>query len=333
MVRKVTDRPDTHPARLVPFVLVGLLPFLLLPLPGPGLDPALAAVGGALTVGAVLLFALTPWSRLSPAWRLAPAVVYLASVAILREAGGGNVSGLGPLVIVPAIGLALFAPRRLLAVGVVGAALVYWLPIPLIDDPERYPSSGWRIGLLLACMSMLLGLAIHRLREGLAEQAERLRSLALEDELTGLPNRRAWTTTVEGTLARSARHGAPVCVAVIDVDDFKAVNDRGGHAAGDRLLASLATAWSDVVRGGDVLARLGGDEFGVVMTATTLDDALVVLERVRACSEGVTCSIGVAEWDRTESGDALLGRADRLLYAAKRAGRDRVEAGRVPTPA
>ena len=324
MTYVMVDPSNTHRRSLTPFVLAGALPFLLLPLPGPAFDPALTLIGAVLTAAVALGAARAPWNTLSDWWTVVPVVGYLLAVAILREAGGGNVSGLGPLVILPALAVALMSTRRVLPVAVAGAALVYWIPIPL--DETAYPASGWRIGLLLACMSALLGVAIHRLRDRLAEQAESLRVLALQDELTELPNRRAWGQSIDATLARAARDNSPICVAILDIDGFKAVNDSGGHAAGDGLLLRLSKVWFDTLRRSDVLARLGGDEFGILMPGIQFDDALIVVERLRARTEGVTCSIGMTQWDGEESGDALLVRADRLLYDAKRQGRNRVGA-------
>lgn len=155
----------------------------------------------------------------------------------------------------------------------------------------------------------------------------RLESLALTDQLTGLPNRRAWEDTLDRELARAARDGLPVCVAVLDVDGFKRYNDDRGHLAGDALLHQAAEAWRSELRGGDVLARYGGDEFAALIPGRALDTAVVVLERLRrAAPAGCTCSAGVAMWDGAESATDLFGRADAALYVAKQSGRDQLAA-------
>jgi diguanylate cyclase (GGDEF)-like protein len=161
-----------------------------------------------------------------------------------------------------------------------------------------------------------------------AQLVDRLASVARIDELTGLPNRRAWDEGLLQQLARAARAAEPVCLAVLDLDEFKAYNDLHGHQAGDRLLAEAAGAWRATLRQGDLLARYGGEEFAVLLPDCRLRDAGALLERLRAATPlGQTLSAGVAQWDHEESGAALLGRADEALYDAKRQGRDRVIAG------
>ena len=160
-----------------------------------------------------------------------------------------------------------------------------------------------------------------------------LARLALTDQLTGLPNRRAWEEALARELARAARGGQPVCVAVLDLDGFKAFNDEHGHQAGDRLLTQAARAWQRQLRVSDLLARYGGEEFAAVIPAWPLEIAVEVVERLRrAAPGGLTASAGVASWDGSESGAQLFGRADAALYAAKQAGRDRTVAAELRAP-
>ena len=155
----------------------------------------------------------------------------------------------------------------------------------------------------------------------------RLETLALTDQLTALPNRRAWEETLDRELARAARDGLPVCVAVLDLDGFKRYNDDRGHLAGDALLTQTADAWRTELRGGDVLARYGGDEFAALIPGRARDTAVVVVERLRrATPAGCTCSAGVAVWDGAESATDLFGRADAALYVAKQSGRNQIAA-------
>jgi diguanylate cyclase (GGDEF)-like protein len=153
---------------------------------------------------------------------------------------------------------------------------------------------------------------------------EQLSQLAATDPLTGLHNRRVWDHELDATLTRV--DAGRCCVAIVDLDHFKAYNDAHGHLAGDRLLKEAASAWRAVLRGGDVLARYGGEEFAVLLPDCGVDDAHAVVTRLRACTPAAqTCSAGLAVWDGRESSDALIGRADAALYAAKRHGRDQLE--------
>lgn len=155
-----------------------------------------------------------------------------------------------------------------------------------------------------------------------ADVLTRVQALAETDELTGLPNRRSWEAKLREAVADSARGRGPVCVALLDLDHFKEYNDVHGHQAGDRLLKTAASAWRNGLRQGDLLARYGGEEFAVALPCA-LREAGLVLERLRTLTpEGLTCSVGVAQWSDGESDVELVARADEALYAAKHAGRD-----------
>jgi diguanylate cyclase (GGDEF)-like protein/PAS domain S-box-containing protein len=151
----------------------------------------------------------------------------------------------------------------------------------------------------------------------------KLHRLALTDDLTGLPNRRAWQEHLERELARARRERSPLCVAMLDLDHFKRFNDAHGHQAGDRLLSDVAHIWRATLRESDILARYGGEEFALVCpTGAPATEAL--LARVRAATPtGQTCSAGLALFDGVESPHDLVGRADTALYEAKAQGRDR----------
>jgi diguanylate cyclase (GGDEF)-like protein len=155
---------------------------------------------------------------------------------------------------------------------------------------------------------------------------QEVRRLARTDSLTGVPNRRAWDEELPRELARAARSGQPVCVALLDLDHFKRYNDRHGHQAGDRLLKEAAAAWQAAVRKTDLVARYGGEEFAILLPDCGLADAVEIAGRLRTAQPEGTCSLGVAQWDGREDVTTLVARADRALYAAKEAGRDRVRA-------
>ncbi len=152
---------------------------------------------------------------------------------------------------------------------------------------------------------------------------ERLQRLSLTDELTGLPNRRGWNEALERELARAQRNDEPLCLALLDLDKFKAFNDVNGHPAGDAVLRDAAQKWKSLLRLSDVLARYGGEEFGLVFPASPTEHALAVIERLRAATpRGLTASAGLAAWQSGETQEQLIDRADRALYEAKSRGRD-----------
>ncbi len=169
----------------------------------------------------------------------------------------------------------------------------------------------------------------------------RLAAFAMRDPLTGLSNRRAFGAQLKQWSAWSARYGRPLTVALLDVDDFKGVNDEHGHAAGDALLGAVSKAIADAVRASDMAARYGGDEFAILAPETGPEDARKlgerVLEAIRAteitteagvrvratASLGLTVMMDPADSEGRGS-DELLAHADHGLYAAKQAGRDRM---------
>jgi diguanylate cyclase (GGDEF)-like protein len=179
--------------------------------------------------------------------------------------------------------------------------------------------------LVLTRMTVLVS-QLHGQARVVAQQAVRLQELAERDALTGLPNRRIWDAMLPAALSGAARDGEPVSVAILDLDWFKAFNDEHGHQMGDRVLKEAAAAWSDGLRGGDLLARYGGEEFVVLLPGTDGGEAAALLDRLRGLTPlGCTFSAGLATWDGTEHGETLLYRADQALYRAKAAGRDRIE--------
>lgn len=153
-----------------------------------------------------------------------------------------------------------------------------------------------------------------------------LSDLAGTDDLTGLPNRRAWDAVARRELAQARRTGRPLCAAMLDLDEFKAFNDAHGHPAGDDLLRALASGWRGAVRDGDLIARYGGEEFALLLPGCDMPAGLGCIERLRRnMPPGTTCSVGIAEARGGESLEDLLVRADAALYRAKRGGRDRIE--------
>ena len=143
-----------------------------------------------------------------------------------------------------------------------------------------------------------------------------LRSLSLTDPLTGLPNRTGFRHAALREIAAADRCSTPVTLAVVDLNDFKRLNDRDGHAAGDRLLAELALEWTTSLRPRDVIGRLGGDEFVFLLADTDETDARQLVQRLQTSSLGSWC-FGIAGRHVGEDLDESLERADRQLYQAK----------------
>jgi diguanylate cyclase (GGDEF)-like protein len=184
-------------------------------------------------------------------------------------------------------------------------------------------------GLAIAIGSATMFLLVVARMAQLLRQAERtsrqVRELSRRDELTGLPNRRAWVDELPRVLEEARRDGLPVSIGMLDLDHFKSYNDRYGHPAGDRLLKEAAAAWHGVLRRTDILARYGGEEFIVLLPGADIEQAAATLERLRKATPPLTTfSAGVAAWDRTETSEDLIARADAALYSAKDAGRNRV---------
>ncbi len=169
------------------------------------------------------------------------------------------------------------------------------------------------------------------LQHELVAQGLRLEALLREDALTGLLNRRAILSQLAGMISGARRHGHPLSVGILDLDDFKAINDRHGHHVGDEVLVAAVRAMRRHLRAEDQLGRLGGEEFLVLLPDTESAAARSVADKLRVEVAGapaavpVTVSVGVATWAH-ERPEELLRRADDALYRAKDAGRDRVVA-------
>ena len=473
---------ERGPAReIAPFAATAALGFALVPIQN-SVEWTGYVFGAALAVAIVCVSLFAPWQDLPRAMRVAPSLLFLVAVALLRDAGGGAVAGVGALALLPLSWQALHGTRRELLVVTAAVCAFFVAPALLIGAPE-YPLSSWRIAVVFAAAAAIVGVAVQNLvarardhvdalalrerdleamaelsrtlsgttdarericaaacdlsgaqfavlletqsdgtlirtaRAGVSlpafagalksdawsamaayssrdplfvtdpgehpdvdpalfEAPERpaaflfqpvhrgqeavgllvvgwrqppldprratglvrllaseaafvleradllgqLTQIALTDELTGLPNRRSWDQRLEHAI----RDGEPVCVAILDLDAFKAFNDDHGHQAGDRLLKEAAASWRAELRQTDMLARYGGEEFTVLLDGHDLHAAHLIVDRLRAATpHGQSCSAGLARREHGEDATALLGRADRALYEAKRTGRNR----------
>ena len=216
-----------------------------------------------------------------------------------------------------------------------GSGRLLGLSVGAITIPVILVFVAWSEGevaarlLSLASVAVIL-LVLWRLRLVIAtvrQQNELLGAQARTDSLTDLPNRRTLDYEVEREVEAAERTGAPLSVAMMDLDRFKDYNDEYGHQAGDQLLASFASAWREALPHDVFLARYGGEEFAVLLPGRGLDSAREVLEDLRRSTPPErTVSIGVAARSAYETGFEALRRADRALYEAKAAGRDRIVA-------
>jgi diguanylate cyclase (GGDEF)-like protein len=182
---------------------------------------------------------------------------------------------------------------------------LYWLTP--VAEPEQ------NVRTTIELLAAQAAIAVERV-----DLLARLERIAHTDELTGLLNRRAWREELPREMARAKRERWPLCVAMLDIDGLKKLNDTHGHHAGDQLLKQNAAAWSAALRPVDLLARYGGDEFAAVLTGCRVDDARKLVDRlIEATPEEHSFSVGIAEWDGIQDVQALMAAADASLYAAK----------------
>jgi diguanylate cyclase (GGDEF)-like protein len=235
-------------------------------------------------------------------------------------------------------GLAGFWELALLAVAM-AAGYLGAIGVLIAEGDSLQWGREIQIAITLLIAGLFSGIILERLKRERLETKQlrhKLAELAATDPLTGLPNRRRFEEVLARELERGNRYGTACSVAILDLDHFKRFNDRLGHLEGDEILRNVASLMRAEVRVTDVCARIGGEEFGVVMMETDKQDAVLVVERLRRAVEthpvlerkGVghlTVSGGVAG-SPEDSRDArrLVELADRALYAAKAAGRNRV---------
>ncbi len=305
----------SHPSRVAAALegIAALAIAVVLPLrhwPGASLAVLVAALAVALATAGVRVAIGERLPRWSLQVDVAVGNVFVSVITAAAASADVNLANLYLLVEVYAI---LYLPMRSALAHCTFAVTAY--AVVLATGPPTHEP------LVISWLSVFgTGVVIGAVVVGLVGV---LRATAREDALTGLANRRMWDERLEQELERAGRSGTALSVVTVDLDGFKAVNDAGGHGAGDRLLRDLARAWRGVVRGGgDCLARLGGDEFGLLAPGTDELGARALAKRLAdALPQGVSASFGVATWDRAEGASDLLRRADQAMYRHKRSGR------------
>jgi diguanylate cyclase len=178
---------------------------------------------------------------------------------------------------------------------------------------------------------------IRQLEQELSQVSEMVR----EDQLTGALNRRGLDAAFEHDAAHADRTESPLCVALLDIDNFKRLNDTQGHQAGDQALIHLSSVIKEALRPSDSVARYGGEEFVILLPDTPLEEGAATIERLQReltrrffLHENerilITFSAGVAQRDQQEPQDEAIGRADKAMYQAKHSGKNRVIAAPPP---
>ena len=258
-------------------------------------------------------------------------IVFAAGLlATLTVGFAENVTGPGVsftlLYLVPIVFVTWFAGLWLgVATCAVGAEV--WLLADLARPMPAHHSAPYLNATLELGVFMLVAVLLSSLKTRLRREE----ALARADSLTGLPNRRSFFEAAERELARLRRHSLPLTLAYIDVDDFKRINDRFGHQAGDAVLALIASELRRSIREVDVAARIGGDEFALLLPETDAATARILLDRLNGTLRiamdtagwALTFSVGAVTFSRApETAEEMVRRVDQLMYDVKGAGKN-----------
>jgi len=301
-----------------------------------------ASIAGLLVCYLIFVFdfssenylALSPLAvAVVPAWvavRFGPLAGFPLATAVALFVALATASGVGPFVSEKQDLSALFAQEFIIVFTVL---LLY---VAAFVDQNRRKSGELKKALVrVQHLNQALEERVRQRTQELFDANQQLQTLALTDELTGIPNRRRMRVLGEEEAKRSERSGRPFSVMLMDIDHFKRVNDQYGHAVGDECLKAFVRAIAPSLRSIDRFGRWGGEEFMIIVPDSDHVDLLMLSEKVLECVReviiavddqrvGMTVSIGVAEWHHATF-DKLVSEADDALYRAKSKGRDRVE--------
>jgi diguanylate cyclase (GGDEF)-like protein len=328
------EEHEVLPGELATFRAVGLLGFILGAAGGVSLwltDPGAIhsnAVAWSTTLACVFMavvMALAPWQRVHPAWLLTPASVAAAVIAAAIQNMDGGREVYDGFYVYLALSAGYFLPARYVwtIVGITAVASA----VPLIADAGSDSLVRWAY---VAAGNGVVAIVVRTSRVRVRAYAAEVRKIALQDQLTGVLNRRGFEERAGAELSRARRHDAGFALVYLDLDGFKRVNDNLSHAAGDRVLRRAALAMAGELRGEDVLGRMGGDEFVVLLDGARDAQADAVAARLVAAIENVAAVEPGAEhvsattaWSAYpadgETLDALLNAADARMLERKRA--------------
>ena len=315
--------------------VVTLLTLVLLPAAPPTAHAA-AAVGLAAALGLLVAGATAAVALATGRWRtgatgtLGLAFATIAGLGVLDTLAGREAPYDKLYVLLIVWAAATHTPRRVLAV-VAFAAGARLLSLAEAGWPAAEAAEAFSeviVWLALAAFALVWTAGVRAQRHRMRHEQSTARALARVDALTGLGNRRAFDEALATEVARAARSGRPLSLVVADLDDFKAINDKHGHLAGDRCLRQVAAVFGTTVRRPDSCFRWGGDEFALLLEDTGLGEAEAVADRELHAvltdsrapgASRLSFGYGVAEFDGSEGPEALLARADRALLVAKAA--------------
>jgi diguanylate cyclase (GGDEF)-like protein len=214
--------------------------------------------------------------------------------------------------------LALYHRPSHYIVGSSIAAVVMLLSLATVKEP----AAVWFDGIERMGLAIAFGFVVLYFVAKLREQHDQLAHMSITDPVTGAANIRTWDITMRTQMRWSRRNHEPFTVAIIHIGDLVEINNRHGFAAGDSLLAACTAAWIPELRESDTLFRLYGSDFTVVLPGADAGVARVLLDRLRQVSPDLTCSIGIATWDRSEKMAQLLHRARSAAEEAGENGGD-----------
>lgn len=297
--------------------------------PLESLTLTLLLVGATVSLAIGVVHPMTPDAPVGLATALIPVAVGLT---VLVFAGGNRLPRpVYPAVAVVSVALnaVLLSRSQTLGGAMVTSMAFFWMTVyvacffPAVGTVfAAFTVTAFGIAMavtgLPAVLSpiLIMGSTILVAAVVLVRASRRVRRLMEVDPLTGTLNRGALLHAAERLVGAARRRREPLAVVAVDLDGFKAVNDRWGHAAGDRMLTEVTAAWRTTLRAQDVLGRLGGDEFVLLLPGTDARGAADAVERMRA-AHGAGWSAGVAMWEDGEPFETCLERADTRLYAAK----------------